>query len=100
MIRVLGPEHPDTRRTRYNLVLLLKGVDPAASRPHIDALRRIGDQPAASLSAVEREILAALPALSGGARAATPQLPALRAPASTLRRLGLQLREGLSRLWG
>jgi tetratricopeptide (TPR) repeat protein len=61
--RLLGEEHPDTTMTRFNLVLTLRRVDPAAAAPHLIVLRRLSHRPAEGLSAVEKQILAALQTL-------------------------------------
>jgi hypothetical protein len=49
--------------TRFNLVLTLRRVDPAAAAPHLIVLRRLRHRLAEGLSAVEKRILAALASL-------------------------------------
>jgi hypothetical protein len=63
MARLLGAEHPDTATTRFNLVLMLLQLDPAAATPHLAILARLRERPPDTLSAVERQILTALPGL-------------------------------------
>ena len=63
-IRLLGSEHPDTQRTRFNLLLtLLRLGDVGAMTAHINALRPLLDADLATLSADQRSSRDRLPRL-------------------------------------
>ncbi|MCA9694033.1 MAG: tetratricopeptide repeat protein [Myxococcales bacterium] len=61
--RILGPEHPDTQVTRFNLVRTLIDIDPTAATPHMQILERLMQRAPERHSAVERQIVRALPSL-------------------------------------
>ena len=58
--RILGPEHPEAAAARFNLLLLLRQVEPDAATPHLEMLASLSKRAEDQLSAGERYILATI----------------------------------------